>query len=225
MESSAEYLEYFLSRTHLFLLETLAQDGHTASGAQGCLCVPAVSQGTENGMRFGPSGSVPDFAPLCSHLLHSEVPIRKHQGTKPDPEPEDRETLITKPFVWAWSWKSTQLPASSPPGCVMWEPPSVSTQDPQPRGSPPASEPGQDPLPWQGGTPLFGHRCQEAAKVLRRGLAQLLSPRDPKCYSNHFPVLVADPDPGTDPGLGKDPNLGIRPDPGIRPNLGHVAAF
>lgn len=99
----------------MFLLETLALDGHTASG---CLRVPAESQGTENGMEPGPSGSIPDFAPLCSHLLHSNVPIRKHQGTKPGPEPGDRETFITKPFVWAWSWKSTRLPASSAPGCV-----------------------------------------------------------------------------------------------------------
>lgn len=99
MESSAEYMEYFLSRTHLFLLETLAPDGHAASGAQGCFRVPAVFQGTENGMESGPSGSVPGFAPLCSHLVHSNTPIRKHWGAKLDTEPRDRETLITKPFV------------------------------------------------------------------------------------------------------------------------------
>lgn len=75
MESSAEYMEYFLSRTHLFLLETLALDGHAASGAQGCLHVPAMSQRTENGMQSGPSGSVPGFAPLCSHLVHSDAPF------------------------------------------------------------------------------------------------------------------------------------------------------
>lgn len=95
-------MEYFLRRARLLLLET------RASGTRGCPRVPAVSQGTENGMESGPSGPAPGFAPLCSHL-HSNAPIRKQQGTKAGTEPGHRETLITKPFVWASGWKNTPL--------------------------------------------------------------------------------------------------------------------
>lgn len=49
---------------------------------------------------------------------------------------------------------------------------------------------------------MLGHRFQEAAVVLRRGLARLLHPRDPNCYANHFPILVADPDPENRPRPG-----------------------
>lgn len=87
-------MEYFL---HLFLSETLVLDGHTASGAQGCLHVPAVSQGTENRMeslRVSPWFCTSVLSSGAFKCSHSEAP-----GRKMDTEPRDRETLITKPFV------------------------------------------------------------------------------------------------------------------------------
>lgn len=112
VEISAEYTEYFLSGTYLFLLETPAlrqTRSRQHSGPSPCPCVPAVSRGHV----FLEDGTEPAEAMMQGH-----APSLEHRGTKPgtDPggwgglcwplrpaepgaEPRPGDALITKPFV------------------------------------------------------------------------------------------------------------------------------
>lgn len=175
MESSAEYLEYFLSRTHLFLLETLALEGHTASG---CLRVPAVSQGTENGMEPGPSGSIPDFAPLCSHLLHSMFPFGSTGAQSRALNPGTGRHLLQNLLFGLGAGKALgslrALPQAVSVGASL-----------SPHSGPTAHRVSpcqwhcQDPLPWQG-APLVWAQVPGGCQGAQEGAGTVTAPQGPR---------------------------------------------
>jgi len=139
---------------------------------------------------------------------------------EPGAEPRPGAAFITKSFVWASSWKNTQLlfsRQSFPPGCVVWEPPSIPAQEH--RGAHPAQG-------HAGGTALAPARtsrlCTGTPACLGTGTWVLPwpsggdwdlfpHPREPRADPSHPSVLT--PTWGAEPTWGADPDPGSRPQP------------